>query len=266
MDSIFAQIKEAIVSPMAASVFRSILLFGLGIVSARYLGSVLEQMLTPKAGHQLAAFARRVTSYACICLGTVMALRHLGFDLTALLGAAGILTVAFGFAAQTSAANLISGLFLMGERSFGIGDSIRVGQTTGEVLSIDMLSVKLRTFDNLLVRLPNEMLVKSEITNLSHFAIRRIDLILNMRFQQDLSSMQELLQRIADENPSCLDEPKPLFAIKGQNEYSLQIQFSVWTSNPNFLRVKTELWAAVQQQLREANIEVAQGFPTIAAS
>ena len=248
---------------MAAAVIRSIFLFVLGVASARYLGRGLEQMLTPKAGHQLAAFARRVTAYTCICLGSVMALRHLGFDLTALLGAAGILTVAFGFAAQTSAANLISGLFLMGERCFGVGDAIRVGQTTGEVLSIDMLSVKLRTFDNLLVRLPNEMLVKSEIINLSHFPIRRIDLILHLRFQQDITSIHELLLQIAEDNPSCLDEPKPLFAIKGQNEYSIQAQFSVWTSNPNFLRVKTEVWKAIQQAFSDAEIEFAQGFPKI---
>lgn len=255
MDTLFAQLRETLESPTASSFFRSILLFLVGAVSAHFVGQGLQRMLTPKAGAQLAAFARRLASYACFCLGAVMALRELGFDLTALLGAAGIVTVAFGFAAQTSTANLISGLFLMGERSFGIGDTIRVGQTIGEVMSIDMLSVKLRTMDNLFVRLPNEMMVKSEIVTLSHFAIRRIDMLLSAQFQQDIAELRAVLLRIADENPRCLDEPKPLFLITGQNEYALQLQFSVWTASPNYVEVRTELWMAVQQAFRNAHIE-----------
>ena len=82
--------------------------------------------------------------------------------------AAGLLTVALGFAAQTSASNLISGLFLLGERPFVVGDVIRLASgITGEVVGIDLLSVKIRTFDNLLVRVPNETLLKSELTNLT---------------------------------------------------------------------------------------------------
>lgn len=263
MDAAFMYLSEAIASPVASSYLRGFVLLLVGMASAHFVGTGLERMLSPKAGAQLAAFARRLASYACFCLGAVMALREFGFDLTALLGAAGIVTVAFGFAAQTSTANLISGLFLMGERSFGIGDTIRVGQTVGEVLSIDTLSVKLRTMDNLLVRLPNEMLVKSEIVTLSHFAIRRIDLMLHADFQQSIPDIKKILFRIADENSRCLDEPKPLFMITGQNEYALQVQFSVWTTSSNFVEVRTELWMAVQQALREANIDFPYPHRTI---
>ena len=139
------------------------------------------------------------------------AMRELGFSLAVIMGAAGVLTVALGFASQTTASNLISGLFLIGERSFEIGDLIRVGTTTGEVLSIDALSVKLRTFDNLFVRIPNESLIKSEVTTLTRFPIRRLDLLLGVAYKEDIGRVQKVLTEVADRNPLCLDEPPPLF-------------------------------------------------------
>ena len=68
---------------------------------------------------------------------------------------------------------MISGLFLLAEGSLAVGDVIRIGTTTGHVVAIDLLSVKIRTVENLIVRVPNESLVKGEITNLTRFAIRR---------------------------------------------------------------------------------------------
>jgi small-conductance mechanosensitive channel len=120
---------------------------------------------------------KRAVFYGIMVLTGVSVMKELGFDLSVVLGAAGILSVAIGFASQTSASNLISGLFLMMERPFLIGDVIRVGDTTGEVISIDLLSVKVRTFDNLFVRLPNESMIKTQVTTLTKFPIRRAEQI-----------------------------------------------------------------------------------------
>ena len=123
----------------------------------------------------------------------VSALRELGFDLSVVLGAAGILSVAIGFASQTSTSNLISGLFLMLERPFSIGDVIKVDSTTGEVISIDLLSVKIRTFDNLFVRSPNESMIKTQVTTLTKFPIRRADLQVGIAFKEDIERVKEIL-------------------------------------------------------------------------
>jgi len=115
-----------------------------------------------------------------------MALRIIVRLMGLLLGAAGILTVAPGFASQTSASNLVSGLFMIAEHPFGVGDTIRLGSIAGEVPSIDLLSVNLRTPDNLYVRIPNETMIKSEITNLTRFPIRRLDLEIGVAYKENL--------------------------------------------------------------------------------
>ena len=104
--------------------------------------------------------------YGSFGLLTVSILQDLG--LTSLLGAAGIIGIATGFAAQTGLSNIISGIFLLVEDIFEINDVIMFGdKITGKVESINLFSVKLRTADNKLVRIPNEALLKNPVTNLS---------------------------------------------------------------------------------------------------
>ncbi|WP_127477840.1 mechanosensitive ion channel family protein [Sulfurivermis fontis] len=191
---------------------------------------------------------QRIVFYGVLALSVVTALQQMGFNLGVLLGAAGILTVAVGFASQTSASNLISGLFLIGERAFVVGDTIKVGNTTGEVLSIDLLSVKLRTPDNLFVRVPNETMIKAEITNLTRFPVRRLDLLLGVNYKEDMGKVQRVLQEVAERNPLCLTEPAPLFIFTGFGDSAMNLQFSVWAVRENFL----ELRNTIQQEIKQA--------------
>ena len=158
------------------SILQALVLLVAGIVLARLARLAVSRTLARQLSRQQLMLARRLVFYTILLLFLASALRQLNFDLSVLLGAAGILTVAIGFASQTSASNLISGLFMVFEGAVEVGDVVKVGDITGEVLSVDLLSTKLRTFDNLLVRIPNETMVKTTITNLNRFPIRRVDL------------------------------------------------------------------------------------------
>jgi small-conductance mechanosensitive channel len=199
---------------------------------------------------------QRVVFYGVLALSVVTALQQMGFNLGVLLGAAGILTVAVGFASQTSASNLISGLFLIGERAFVVGDTIKVGNTTGEVLSIDLLSVKLRTPDNLFVRVPNETMIKAEITNLTRFPVRRLDLLLGVNYREDMAKVQRVLQEVAERNPLCLSEPAPLFIFTGFGDSAMNLQFSVWAVRENFLELRNSIQHEIKQAFDANGIDI----------
>ncbi|HRH92162.1 MAG TPA: mechanosensitive ion channel family protein, partial [Agitococcus sp.] len=176
-------------------------------------------------------------------------------------GAAGIFTVAIGFASQTSASNLISGLFLIGEGSFMVGDTIKVNGTIGEVLSIDLLSIKLRTADNIYVRIPNEQLIKSEVSNLTRFAIRRVPIMVNISYQQDISKVRQVLLTIADKNPLVLDEPKPQGVVQDRASSSINLMFNIWTRKENFLDIRDTIQESIKNAFDEHNIDIP--FPQI---
>lgn len=247
-----------------ADISTGIVLVLIGWLLARVLANAfvrtMQHRLTP---HQL-LLGRRTIFYFLLILFTLTGLREMGFKLSVLVGAAGVLSVAIGFASQTSASNLISGLFLIGEGPFAIGDVIRVGTTEGEVLSIDLLSVKLRTGDNLFVRLPNEQLIKSEVINLTRFPIRRLNLAIGIAYKEDIGRVREVLLNVARRNPLCLDEPPPSIIVQGLGASSVDLMFYVWTRRENFLVMRDSIQEAIKRSFDEAGIEIP--FPQVSVN
>lgn len=239
-----------------ASVVRALVLAGVGLVLARVAAALSTKITGPHLDAHMGMLVRRMTYYVVLVLFLVSALRELGFNLGVLLGAVGILSVAVGFASQTSASNLISGLFLLGERPFAVGDVITVGNTTGEVMSVDLLSVKIRTFDNRFVRIPNETMIKSEVITLTKFPIRRYDVQVGIAYKEDIARAREVLMAVADRNPLCLEEPKPLFIFLGFGDSALNFQFSVWAAQENFLEVRNSIQEEIKLAFDEAGIEI----------
>ncbi len=236
-------------------ILQATILIILGVLLARTARFAIERGL--KGLHpQQRMLLRRAVSYTILVLFGVSALRELGFDFGVLLGAAGIVSLAVGFASQTSASNLISGLFLVLEGAIEVGDIIRVNGITGEVLSVDLLSTKLRTFDNLMVRVPNETLVKSDITNLNRFPIRRFDLQIGVAYKEDLGRAQQVLLEVADRNPLCLEEPKPLLIAQGFGDSSIDYQLSVWGKTENYLALRNSIQEEIKAAFDEAGIEI----------
>lgn len=238
------------------ALIQALIIFVIGIVVARLARLAIMRGFAGRLSRQQMMLLRRGVSYTILILFTASAVRELGFDLSVLLGAAGIVTVAVGFASQTSVSNLISGLFLVLEGAVEVGDVVKVDTTMGEVLSVDLLSTKLRTFDNLLVRIPNETLVKTNITNYNRFPIRRVDLQVGVAYKEDLAKVIDILQEVAHENPICLEEPVPLLISKGFGESSVNYQFSVWGKSENYLNLRNSMQLDIKAAFDAAGVEI----------
>ena len=203
-----------------------------------------------------ATLARRIASTLVMGVAVAAALQELGFDLSLFVGAAGLLTVALGFASQTSASNVISGLFLLTEGSIAVGDLIKIGNTLGHVVAIDLLSVRIRTRENLIVRVPNESLVKGEITNLSRLAIRRVLIPLRIPYKEDLRRARQVLLEAADNYEKALRDPEPFLMVQGFSEGGVDVELWVWLPSGDFLATKTELLIRLKEALDRATIAI----------
>lgn len=250
------QLLEWAQSPMVLNVLRACLLLAAGLVLAGVITRAVKKVAARQFTAHQSMLIIRILYWLIMGLFVTSALRELGFSLGVVLGAAGVLSVAIGFASQTSASNLISGLFLVSEKPFQLGDVIKVGETTGEVLSIDLLSVKLRTFDNLFVRIPNESLIKSQVTNMTRFPIRRFDLVVRVAYKEDISKVREILRQVAENNPLCMDDPEPIFIFNGFGDSSLNIQFSVWAKRESFRDLRNTMQEEIKNAFDAAGIEI----------
>ena len=239
----------------------AIILCFIGFLIARLVSNTFIRTVGNRLNAHQRLLWRRGIFYFIFLLFIMTSLREAGFKLSVFLGAAGILTVALGFASQTSATNLISGLFLIGEGSFEVGDTIQItlirGQTIeGQVISIDLLSVKLLTLDNVYIRLPNEQLIRTPVMNLSKYPIRRIPITLAINFHEDIIKVRQVLLDVAAKYPLVMDDPKATVTVTAFRESSIELLFAVWCRQENALKVRDEMQERVRNGFLESQIEI----------
>ncbi|MFC1556037.1 mechanosensitive ion channel family protein [candidate division KSB1 bacterium] len=234
----------------------------IGIISFVGLPLVyfLSRWFRKKSENRLSSQQSMIVGKLVIYSGNIFILisilNELGFRLTHLLAAAGIIGVAIGFASQTSISNIISGIFLIVEKPFQINDVVTIGSTTGTVISIDFLSVKIRTFDNKFVRIPNESVIKSEVINVTRFSTRRIDIPIGVAYKENITEVKETLLNVAQSHPLCLDDPEPLIIFSAFGESSMDFIFAVWAKKEDWLKVKNEIMEAITDQFDRKGIEI----------
>lgn len=209
-------------------IFKTLILIISGFLIARVTKQAAQRLLSRYISSQQTMVLQKIIYFSVLMLFIIAAFQQLGFQLSVLLGSAGIATAAIAIASQTSISNIVSGLFLILEKSFKIGDRIKVGSTTGVVSSIDLLSVKILTVNNTLIRIPNESLIKSEIINLTRFESRRLDLIFNVKVDQDIPKIKQLLTEVATQNRFSLKTPVASTTIKEIEDSDVSLQLSVW--------------------------------------
>lgn len=228
----------------------------IGYIVARFVSNRISSLVAHHGSKHIAMLVKRISFYTIIIIFLVMALQQLGFNLTVLLGAAGVFSVALSFASQTAASNLISGIFLLFERPFKAGDIIQIKNFTGTVNTIDLLSTKIATFDNQLVRIPNEMLIKTEMVNLSYFPTRRADIDVGVGYDTDLDKARQILEEIASESEYALPEPKAATKVMMLADSAITMRLSVWTKTENLGALKTQLQQLIQQRFSQNGIDI----------
>ncbi|TXT50873.1 MAG: mechanosensitive ion channel MscS [Spirochaetes bacterium] len=226
------------------------------LVISRILQVLIGRTLKKTMPEPRTQMIRKGVRYLAYVIIATTLLKAFGVDLSALLGAAGIAGIAIGFAAQTSISNLISGLFLISEKPFEPGNSIQVGDITGVVLSVDPLSVKIQTFDNRFVRIPNESIIKTNVINISRFPIRRLDVMVPVSYKSNLDRVRGLLAEVAAKNTNVLDNPAPLILIDKFDASGINILFGVWFESSNLMETKNSIISDIHSRFSLEGIAI----------
>lgn len=223
-------------------------------------GFMGRKVLVDRLPGQVRQLVRKLLVSIIWILALVQALQLVGIDVAGILGAAGILGVAIGFASQTALSNLISGIFLVTERSIRVGDYIRAGSEEGTVENVNLLSVQLRKTDNSTIRVPCEMLIKSPVTNITGNVHRRCDFDLGVDYGSDLHQVREVVYSVIAAQDKLLDEPAPIVLFSRFGESSLDIHIGAWCKTADYAEARFAFAAALLKALKDANINIP--FPT----
>jgi small-conductance mechanosensitive channel len=227
-----------------------------GVGSLHLISFMVKRSLYKHLSRQSMMLVLRTIIYTGYIGLVLIVIRELNYDLTALFGAAGVVGIVIGVASQTSIGNIISGLFLVSEKSFELGDVVRIGDKTGTVYSIDLLSIKVKTFDNVLIRIPNQTVISTELVNVTKFPIRRLDFQIGVAYKEDLRKVKTVLENVARNNPLCLEEPEPIIIFKEFGSSSINITFGIWFEKANYLAVKNSVFIEIKEAFDCEGIEI----------
>lgn len=222
----------------------------------RIVNQILKKTLYPKIKENTSFLVKKFLKYTFFILLITYILNLFNIKLTALFGALGIAGVAVGFAAQTSVSNIISGLFLLTEHAFKVGDYISIGDEAGTIDSIGMLSIKIHTPDNQYIRIPNETIIKSNLKNNSYFEIRRFSLKVSVAYKTDLKKLIEILETIPQSCSYSLKEPSPKVFIENFGSSGIELTLTSWSKKENYMELKNQLFIAVKETFEKNNIEI----------
>lgn len=234
----------------------AIIIFAIIFVIYKLLLRAIKKIPAEKTTPQRTAILKRTVKYLFYTVTVIYILSLFGIKLSAIWGAAGIAGVAIGFAAQTSVSNLISGLFVITEGALKIGDTIIVDGVTGVVDAINLISVRIHTYDNQMVRIPNSTIINTNLTNNSYHKTRRLTLQVSVSYDTDMEQALQALSKAPALCPTVISDPAPAVWFDGFGSSGLTMTVAVWFESSDFLQTKNDLHKAIKKVLDQAQITI----------
>lgn len=232
------------------------------VVLSWWLGGWLgrRKLLQRRGASQpfLAELLRQTVRIGALLVGLLLALDLLNATalLGALLGTAGILGIAFGFAFRDVAENYIAGVLLSIRQPFLPNDHVVVDGHEGRVASLNSRATILLTPEGNHLRLPNAQVFKGVILNYTRNPTRRFSFRLGIANDEDLTAVRDLGLETLIGMPGVLDDPAPSVLIEEAGDSSMTFGFSAWIDQreTGFRKVRSEAIRLVMAAFDQAGI------------
>ncbi|HHW4668565.1 MAG TPA: mechanosensitive ion channel family protein [Xylella fastidiosa subsp. multiplex] len=204
----------------------------------------------------LANFLRNIAYALLLIIVSVSVLQRLGVPATSLAAVVGATGLAVGLALKDSLSNIAAGVMLIVLGPVRSGDHVVIAGQEGIIDEIRIFQTRLRTFDQRIITLPNSTITTVPIINYSTLPTRRVEITVGVSYQNNLKQAQELLVKIARENPKILDDPAPLVYVNNLGESSVDLLLLAYTQNDNFNPAKSEILEQIHNQLPENGLHI----------
>jgi MscS family membrane protein len=183
-----------------------------------------------------------------------------GINPTAWLASAGVIGIAVGFGARDTMANLFSGISIIVDAPYKIGDYIVLDTgERGKVTSLGMRSTRLLTRDDVEVTIPNGVIANAKIINESGgpWVKHRIRVPIGAAYGSDVDQVCEVLQEVATSHPKVVKEPAPRVRMRALGNSSLDFELLAWIDHPQFRGIiKHDLLMSVYKSFKQNGIEI----------
>ena len=238
------------------NLFAAIIIIIATYIIGKFLSILILRILAGKVDPNNSTFFVKLVKWVIYFIGFLIASPFLHVDLSGLMVAGGVVAVALGFASQNTLSNFVAGVLLMFERPVALGDNISVNGTEGYVQEIGLLSTTIRTYEGIFVRIPNDSMFSSDITNYVAHIARRFDYDIGISYSEDADKAIGIIRQVIDKHPYALISPAPKIYVDLLDASSVNLKVRIWAPSGYWWDVRTELLWKIFKALRNAGVDI----------
>ncbi len=237
-----------------------VLLFVGGFLATRWFQGWFDNnvLLRSRADAGVRNSVKTGISYLGIVLAGLLAISAAGVNLSSLALVASALSIGIGFGLQTIVSNFVSGLILLVERPFKVGDWIVSGTTEGFVKRISVRATEIETFQRQSIIVPNSELINASVGNwMHHNQMGRSEVAVGVSYDSDPRRVMEILMEIGTSHPLVLQNPEPMVIFMGFGESTLDFEVRVYLADVfNGIAVRNDIRVAIFERFKDEGITI----------
>jgi small conductance mechanosensitive channel len=236
----------------------ALLIFIVSLYFARLISNLLRRVLQRRrAPLGVVQLLGQLVLWSIIMAGLITALQQF-VDVTAFLTGLGILGFTIGFALQDIMKNFASGVILLLQQPFHVGETIGVKGFDGTVLAIDLRSTEMRASDGRIVILPNADVLANPIINYSRANQRRVELSLNLPHASEPGTTRQILLDAIQSVPGFVSEPEPVIVFNSLSDHAMELNANFWVdmTKTDAFHAKDAVLLKVMSAFNEQGIEI----------
>lgn len=244
--------------PLVLNGAKALLVLIVGWIAAGMISRALQRRInaTPEIDPTLGNFAASMIRWALIAVVLVAVLGVFGIQATSLVAMMGAATLAIGLALQGTLSDLAAGFMLILFRPYKIGQFVDIGGTSGTVKALNLFVTELATPDNVQIIVPNGQAWGAIITNYSHHATRRVDMVFGIDYGDNVEQAKAIILRIAGNDPRVKSDPEPWVRVTNLGDSSVDLTTRVWCDAADYWELKFSMTQAVKESFDAEGISI----------
>lgn len=243
--------------PWGINIVTAVIIFLIGLLVVKLLVNLLGKALgRTKLDLILIEFIQAIAKAILLIFVIVASLDRLGVDTTSLIAVLGAAGLAIGLALQGSLQNFAAGFMLLMFRPFKAGDYVEAAGVGGMVEKISIFTTILRTPDNKEVTVPNGLIYRDSITNYSTRDTRRVDMIFNISYGDDIKKAREIISAALKTDERILPEPEPTIVVGALSDSSVDFWVRPWVNTSDYWPVKWDLTEKIKIDFDQNGITI----------
>jgi small-conductance mechanosensitive channel len=257
---LFTEVKLGGISISLVGIFTGILLFAGGYLLTRWTQKWLDGNVMARSHVDLGVrnSVKTGIGYLGVGIAAIIGVSAAGIDLSSFALVASALSVGIGFGLQNIVSNFVSGLILLVERPFKVGDHVVSGAAEGIVKRISVRATEIETFRKQSIIVPNSELINASVGNWTHRnKMGRSEIPVSVSYNSDPQKVIDILLELVNAVPLVLRNPEPHVEFLRFGTYSLDFELRFMLADMgDGLTVRNDLRIAILKRFKEEGIQI----------